>query len=521
MKRTTLKTNIILIALVLSPLAALHAADAPKPVTATDVAGGAPTVADQNSNIVAPQATGIFIDATSVIRTMAGGAGASWHAMGPTAFWYEGLICRDNHHARGSGFGGNPPVSYTAAWNDLSNEARWLGFDFIRVEIDMKMYEPERENFDWGSSDMQTLYRILDHCQKNDVDVFLTLMWADVEWNAIPGINRLQSAPKSVEDFAKGIGSLLEYLVKTRHYTCIRWLCINNEPGRCGSWWLGADGKSVSLMPSLHAVRAELDKRGINVPLSGPDWTNPTWEHVENTPEFDFDDKVLGALDAHNYEGSPSTERMKAWADKAHARGIPFLLTEFGSHPAKAYSAQLLNAEKMIEGMKVGVDAFNRWSFVNRGDLDGEWGLVRTFDPKTWNYFSRVTPETVSYFTYGIMTRFLAKYSRVLKIENNNPRLSTAAVRSPKGNLSVYVLNKSATTESVRVQVANLNNPQMLQKYQVTEGSCAKEDFQMNPMGSFEVSGSKADFTDNLPPKSITVYSTYKLMHRDPGITGD
>jgi hypothetical protein len=38
---------------------------------------------------------------------------------------------------------------------------------------------------------------------------------------------------------------------------------------------------------------------------------------------------------------------------------------------------------------------------------------------------------------------------------------------------------------------------------------------------SFEVSGSKADFTDNLPPQSITVYSTYKLMHGDPGITGD
>jgi len=520
MTRATLKKTIILTALAMSPLAAFQAAEVAKPVPATDVAAGTPATV-QDSKIVLPPTAKVCIDTARVIHTMAGGAGASWQAMGPTAFWYDGLIHRDNRHARGSGYGGNPPASHTAAWNDLSAEARWLGLDFIRVEMDMKMYEPEREKFDWDSSDMQVLYRILDHCQKNEVDVFLTQMWADVEWNALPGINRLQSAPKSVEDFSKGIGSLLEYLVKTRHYTCIRWLCINNEPGRGGSWWLGADGKSVSLMPALHAVRAGLDKRGIPVPLSGPDWTNPTWAQVENTPEFDFGDKVLGALDAHNYEASPSTDRMKAWADKAHARGIPFLLTEFSSNPPKAYSAQLLNAEKMIAGMNVGVDAFNRWSFVNRGDLDGEWNLVRTFDPKTWNYFDRATPEPVPYFAYGIMTRFLAKHSSVLKIENNNPRLSAAAVRSPKGNLSVYVLNKSATAESVTVQVANLDHAPSFQKYQVTEGSCAKEDFQMNPLGTFEVSGSRTDFTDNLPPQSITVYSTYKLMHKDPGITGD
>ena len=74
--------------------------------------------------------------------------------------------------------------------------ARWLGLDFIRIEMDMKMYEPERREFTWQSDDMQALYRVLDHCQENGVDVFLTQMWADVQWNAIPGVNRLQT-PRS------------------------------------------------------------------------------------------------------------------------------------------------------------------------------------------------------------------------------------------------------------------------------------------------------------------------------------
>ena len=58
--------------------------------------------------------------------------------------------------------------------------------------------------------------------------------------------------------------------------------------------------------------------------------------------------------------------------------------------------------------MNVGVDGFNRWSFTNRGDLDGQWQLVRTFDTNTWQYFKRVAPEPVPYFSYGILTRFLA-----------------------------------------------------------------------------------------------------------------
>ena len=136
--------------------------------------------------------TEIRIDAGSVLHTMAGGAGASWHAMGPEAYWYKNLTGKDNRNTRGSGWGGNPPLDYADAWNDLRTHARWLGLNFIRVEIDMRMYEPERGKFDWQNDQMQTLYRILDFCQENNIDVFLTQMWADVDWNTYEGMNRLQ-----------------------------------------------------------------------------------------------------------------------------------------------------------------------------------------------------------------------------------------------------------------------------------------------------------------------------------------
>lgn len=470
----------------------------------------------------------IRIDTAAVKHTMAGGAGASWHAMGPTALWYKNLG-RDNRNARGSGWGGNPPLDYTEAWNDLRYHARWLGLDFIRVEIDMRMYEPERGRFDWTNDEMQTLYRILDFCQANNVDVFLTQMWSDVEWNAVDGVSRLRSAPKSVEDFSQGLATLMEYLVKTKHYDCIRWLCISNEPGGEWSWWQGPGGKPASLMPTLHALRAELDKRGIAVGLSGPDWCSIG----QHTADFDFSDNVVAAWDAHNYGYFPNVSLQKVWAGKAHARGIPFFLSEFGdwagdnpfgnrtTSTPKSYSNQLVNADKVIQGMNVGVDGFNRWSFTNRGDLDGEWQLVRTFDSNSWQYFERVVPEPVPYFSYGILTRFMAKHSAVLQTETSNGDLAVAALLSPRGNLTVYVVNHSDGISPVNLGFSNLKSKRTLYKYQVTESAIQDPHFEMNPLGRFEVDTREPVVKDDLPPVSITVYSTYKLMNTDPGVTAD
>ncbi len=173
----------------------------------------------------------ISVNLEKINHVMAGGIGASWHAMGPNVVHYADLIGRDNRTCKGSAYGGNPPVvaAFDKAWDDVCRHATWLGLDFIRVEIAMEMYEPEREKFVWDNDEMKTLYRILDHCQSNNVDVYMSMMWQGVEWNAHPGINRLQSSPKSVTDFAISYATLLDHLVKARGYTCIHWITVNNE----------------------------------------------------------------------------------------------------------------------------------------------------------------------------------------------------------------------------------------------------------------------------------------------------
>ena len=95
------------------------------------------------------------------------------------------------------------------AWRQIYRHADWLGLDFCRVELEQRIYEPERDQFTWDSPEMRILYRILDWCERRHVDVFLQQMWGNVDWNAWPEfrgdpVKRVHSGPYSMEEFADG-----------------------------------------------------------------------------------------------------------------------------------------------------------------------------------------------------------------------------------------------------------------------------------------------------------------------------
>ena len=476
----------------------------------------------------------IQVDAGRTRHTMASGIGASWHALSreiPLENEGYAFPAREDN-PRGSAYGGNPPVSDAGAWDQIEAHARWLGLDFFRVELDQRMYQPERDRFDWDNEEMQALYRILDACERLGADVFLQQMWRHVEWNSFPGVHPLISAPRSLDDHARGLATLVEHLLGTKGYRCIRWLSIANEPpgGTWGYWWsygaAPAPAGLTPITPALAALRRELDARGLDLPLSGPDWTD--------LPPFpgsaiDFDEHV-GAYDIHTYKGldADGQATVARWADWARERGKPFLLTEFGNmalgwggdDPGPAtYPAVLSNAEVVIRALNVGVDGLNRWSFTNRGDLDGQWQLVRTWDRKRKAFLAEVVPEPVPYYGFGLLTRFLAKGSRVVECRVGSsadaaPELLATAVVSPGGRLTVLVLNASEKEIGASLEVRGAP-PGPLQVYQVEEAHLGPS-FRMDPLRTLAADG-PAELL--LPGRSVTVVTGFDLTHEDHGVT--
>lgn len=468
----------------------------------------------------------ITINRDTVKYQMSGGIGASWHAISEAKIdeseEYEWALRYTN--SRGSAWGGNPPVSDTVAWKQIYDHASWLGLNWIRVELSARMYEPERNQFDWDNEEMQALYKILDWCEENNTDVFLQQMWSNVKWNSYPGVQPLLSAPKSIDDFATGLSTLVSYLLDQKKYTCLKWLCLTNEPpgGNWGSWWsTGPD--DAPLKPALKAVREALDAKGIKLPISGPDWTD--------LPEFDAAkidfDEYIGAYDIHSYHGlnSQQQDTLAQWTNWAKEKNKPMFLSEIGnmnlgwkdSHPGpKTFEAALSNMESILRGMEVGVHAFNRWSFTNRGDLDGQWQLIRTWDIEKKEYLKNVVPEPTAYFGYGIITRFNAKNSTV--VETKLSSLSDVLCQtheSPSGKLTSYILNKGESELLVNVKI-NGNSTNKLFLYQLTKPALALENFKLNPINSYAKGGK--NITVKLPPKSISVLSEFNLSDNDSGI---
>jgi hypothetical protein len=496
------------------------------------------SVPKQTSIDIANSRATLSVRVDRPIYKMAGGIGASWHAIRLQNQFSEAAIYKyDVRHsgAQGSAVGGNPPLD-SSAWGDIGRLAKWLGLDWLRVELDRRMYEPQKDRFDWDSEEMRTLYRILDWCQQNNADVFLTEMWRDVAWLAYPDVHPLLSAPASLEAYAEGLAALTSHLVREKHYSCIKWLCIANEPpgGTFGYWW-SAGPENAPLSPAFKAVREALDRRGIALPLSGPDWTDqPTLDPTK----IDFAPYV-GAIDIHTYRApNASLSRILGdWARWAHGQGKPFFVSELGDmslgwradNPGpRSYEAVLSNAEKILRGLNAGVDGFNRWSFLNRGDLDGQWQLVRTWDTEAKRYLQHAEPETVPFYGYAMLTRFSAKHSHVLPCEwkfqttsSDSPRVFAAALRSPKCQLTLIVANREGTAAETRFRWDGLNRKTELHRYELTEEKVKQPGFKLATEARFRVSTSAPEFTYAVPPRSLVVFSTYNLAPEAPGVIAE
>jgi hypothetical protein len=468
----------------------------------------------------------VSIDVSQKIHTMGGGLGASWHAISKEIpLNTEGYAyLPEGNTPRGSAYGGNPPVSDIMAWQQVSGHASWLGLNFIRVEMSQRMYEPQRRQFDWDNEEMQALYNILDWCQHNNADVLLQQMWRYVEWNAIPEVHPLISAPRDLGDFVYSVGTLMDYLIKDRGYTCIKYFGMTNEPpgGTWGSWW--EYGKQEgSINDAWREIHREFANRGIQVKLSGPGWTD--------MPPF-IEEKLVFApymqsIDIHSYGGvTPAgEENLRKWANWAHRQNKPFFLTEFGNmnlgwrfdNPGpKTFNAALSNAGDLIRGLRAGVDGFNRWSFTNRGDLDGQWQLLQTWDRDKKEYFREVKPEQVAYYGFAILSRFISKYSATVVCHVNQPDsvLMATALLSPAGELSVFLVNNSNKPLQVELDVAAYPTRKLF-TYQVSEGILEDPEFLLEPAREL----SSSDIASLiLPARSITTVSSYRLYAGDDGI---
>jgi hypothetical protein len=302
----------------------------------------------------------------------------------------------------------------------------------------------------------------------------------------------------------------------------------------------------LPLRPGLEAVRKALDRRGLKVPLSAPDWVGVPGLNPEKPERIDFHD-LIGAYDFHSYfvnfdwhEGGgrigAELKNLADWSRWAHSEGRPVFMSELGTmvfglhqdNPAPtSYKAIMKDVEYVVRGIGAGADGFNRWSFINRGDLDGQWQLIDTWDRGAKKLLHVFPPHANSYFLFGLLSRFTAKHSMVLKcmVEGGrvgkHQRVFAAGLRSPAGNITVLVVNDADSEWQVRLNLGGLAQPCRLLRYQVTPKERDRTDVRIEPGAEFLVQKDGGALHDTVPAMSLAVYTTYQRKHDEPGVIAD
>jgi hypothetical protein len=67
------------------------------------------------------------------------------------------------------------------------------------------------------------------------------------------------------------------------------------------------------------------------------------------------------------------------------------------------------------------VDGFNRWSLINRGDFDGQWQMIDTWDPATKTLLKSFPPKPNAYLVYGLISRLPALSLTIYSSHNLGP----------------------------------------------------------------------------------------------------
>ena len=344
----------------------------------------------------------------------------------------------------------------------------------------------------------------------------LQCMWPNVEWLAFPEYRHdpalvQDSAPADLDALAESWVVLLRELREKRGYTCIRWINLVNEPNHF--WWLlppdtGAKQDRVRqvryLAQAMRIVRIALSKANLPVKLMGPDFTDlPVFEGLAAEPWFaevddvDFhsycscfdweDPKGLPASWAYPMGGRLNQTLVKYRAETAAAsKGL--FLTEAGTQtygykadaPAPGnFKASLKDTQLLIRTLNLGIDGFNHWSFVNRGDQDGQWQLVDTWDRRWKLWLEEAAPHRDAYYVLGLATRHLPMRAQVLATQVSGAqvqginRVWTAAVRSPKdASLTLLVVNDAQQPWTARVSMDRLpKNLAVIRSMQDTDPS--------------------------------------------------
>lgn len=421
-----------------------------------------------------------------------------------------GFVLQDNYYGGAMQWEPNDRDAMTEAqWERLFKRVRYMNLGYIRCCIMPYFYcfgyegqEPvliwdmdsTKVDARWYANSrryMNDLYRQLQFCKDNDIDVLLGEWWKPMNPNwqqAVPVDMPKYTIELDDPRYAASVADMVEHLVKEKGLTCIKQFNLGNEvnlmagdPKNGYSW-----GKWKR---SILNLRNELDKRGLdNIGIVGPDggywgadvWFNKTLNEL---------DSVVSVIDYHWYINKDWTytnrvedeTRMFRFFTQMQDRDKVNIWGEMGirdGHDEVFDQHTLIHqwwygtfvADALIQTLRSGWSAGAAWGMDDamhyKDNLDEQkrWGFWNSIaEQKNKPKEAEIRPW---FYTWSLMSRNIPKGSKILYSNSyRTQNLNCVAALTPSGDLTFAITNTADFAQSVTVQIPTVSNRPTVNKY--------------------------------------------------------
>jgi len=439
-----------------------------------------------------------------------------------------------------------------ADWDIIVKRVTDMKVQSFRVMILPEWHEPVNDNndpfvtdwdqFTFDSQEMQSLYKVLDLAQANDIRVTLVLWGCAKNMRLLnPAYTHLKEhflaegnsynnwvvAPKNMDEWCENFSVLVQYLLEFKKYTCVREITPMNEP----SYAYNLDGtvSPASYVEMCKKLNARFIADNIRDKLLfnlSDDAENAQFLKTCTTELSDVADLFNSHTYLFGYE-TPNTEIIQ-WEQNnrnlSEAAGKKHFVGEFGSNQTVGSSRQkdidlyqrgVLMTRIVLNLFNAGASGVSYWSLLDQHyNKTGSYiemqqlGLWRykKADYSSEPYFSAIKGDyepRPQYYAYSLLTNYILPGSEVYPIDLKENFVAGTAFKSEGGKYTYIFANGSEINICVGLENKYLGVDDEFAVYKYIQGELPNDDKVIQSTENLRTKDKKVEI--NLPALSVIV----------------
>jgi len=414
-------------------------------------------------------------------------------------------------------FSQNLPLNNGAKTEDWDNivvkRVKLMGIQSFRVMVLPSWYEPANDNDDpntinWGgftfnSTEMQSLYKVLDLAESQKIQVTLNL-WGAPRGNFLAGSlsNDWVVFPQNIDEWCENFSALIQYLINTKKYTCIKEITPLNEPNSFSN-------SSLDYANMCKTLHNRFSKDGIRdrVSFDLSDNTDQGGSHTYLTDCVSYLKDVADVYNSHTYIFGYNTvnSTISNWESLNHqltkSASKNHFVGEFGSDQCVGSSRQtdinlyergILMTRIVINLLNGGASGVNYWQLFDQyySKTDpysamqqlGLWKYVKkVYSSET--YYSSIKSDyevRPQYYAYSLLTRFLRSGAEIHPIPTGEDYFAGTAVKNSDGKWVYVFANPTSKEKKISLTNGRGNATGTYQVYRYVKGELPTTDEMIN-----------------------------------------